>query len=133
MKSTIFLIPLILLFSACNIVKQSDSNKIVDYPDVEAKYPGGEEAMKTFLANNIRYPEIAMENGDQGKVYIKFIVEKNGSISEIEILRGVSSAIDAESKRVISIMPNWEPAQANGEFVRAYCRIPINYVLQNTD
>lgn len=103
---------------------------IVDYPDQEAEFPGGMAAMKQFLADNIKYPEIAMEMGDQGKVFVEFVVEKDGSISQIKILRGVSKEIDREAKRVVGIMPKWAPAEAKGESVRARCRIPINFVLQ---
>jgi protein TonB len=103
---------------------------IVDYPDKEATFPGGAAAMKKFLAENIQYPEIAMELGDQGKVYVEFVVNKDGSIEQVKIMRGVSSEIDREAKRVVRSMPKWTPAEASGESVRARCRIPINFVLQ---
>lgn len=103
---------------------------VVDYPDQEATFPNGTDGMKRFLAQNIIYPEISMELGDQGKVFIEFIVEKNGLISQVRILRGVSSEIDAESIRVVRSMPQWSPAESEGEIVRARCRIPINYILQ---
>lgn len=103
---------------------------IVDYPDKEATFPGGAAAMKQFLADNIKYPEIAMEMGDQGKVFIEFVVEKDGSITQIKILRGVSREIDTEAKRVVRQMPKWTPAESKGESVRARCRIPINFILQ---
>ncbi|MDG0973939.1 MAG: energy transducer TonB [Crocinitomicaceae bacterium] len=103
---------------------------IVDYPDQEATFPGGAAAMKQFLADKIKYPEIAMELGDQGKVFIEFVVEKDGSITQIKILRGVSKEIDREAKRVVSSMPKWAPAEAKGEAVRARCRIPISFILQ---
>ena len=103
---------------------------IVDYPDKEAEFPGGAAAMKQFLADNIKYPEIAMEMGDQGKVFIEFVVEKDGSITQIKILRGVSREIDLEAKRVVRDMPKWTPAESKGESVRARCRIPINFILQ---
>lgn len=103
---------------------------IVDYPDQEAEFPGGAAAMKQFLAENIKYPDIAMEMGDQGKVFLEFVVEKDGSITQIKILRGVSREIDQEAKRVVREMPKWKPAEARGESVRARCRIPINFILQ---
>jgi len=103
---------------------------IVDYPDKEATFPGGAAAMKQFLADNINYPEIAMEMGDQGKVFIEFVVEKDGSITQIKVLRGVSREIDREAKRVVRDMPKWTPAESKGESVRARCRIPINFILQ---
>ena len=103
---------------------------IVDYPDQEAEFPGGMAAMKKFLAENIKYPEIAMEMGDQGKVFVEFVVELDGSITQIKIIRGVSKEIDREAKRVVSKMPKWAPAESKGESVRARCRIPINFILQ---
>lgn len=103
---------------------------IVDYPDQEAEFPGGMAAMKQYLADNIKYPEIAMEMGDQGKVFVEFVVEKDGSITQIKILRGVSKEIDREAKRVVSGMPKWAPAESKGESVRARCRVPINFILQ---
>lgn len=104
--------------------------EIVDYPDVEAGFPGGAAAMKQFLADNIKYPEIAMELGDQGRVFIEFVVNKDGSIEQVKVLRGVSKEIDIEARRVVMKMPKWQPAESNGEPVRARCRIPINFILQ---
>src|SRR5690554_5178282 len=75
--------------------------EIVDYPDVEAGFPGGAAAMKQFLADNIKYPEIAMELGDQGRVFIEFVVNKDGSIEQVKVLRGVSKEIDIEARRVV--------------------------------
>ncbi|HLV41009.1 MAG TPA: TonB family protein [Brumimicrobium sp.] len=103
---------------------------IVDYPDVEAGFPGGAAAMKQFLADNIKYPEIAMELGDQGRVFIEFVVNKDGTIEQVKVLRGVSKEIDIEARRVVRKMPKWAPAESNGEPVRARCRIPINFILQ---
>lgn len=104
--------------------------RIVDYPDQEATYPGGASAMKQFLADNIKYPEISMELGDQGKVFIEFVVEKDGSITQIKVIRGVSKEIDREAKRVVKAMPKWVPAEQKGEIVRARCRIPVSFILQ---
>lgn len=103
---------------------------IVDYPDNEATFPGGPAAMKKFLADHIKYPEIAMELGDQGRVFIEFVVNKDGTIEQVKILRGVSKEINVEAKRVVHSMPKWTPASTGGENVRARCRIPINFILQ---
>lgn len=113
-----------------DMLDEEEPKKVVDYPDQEATFPGGVSGMKKFLANNILYPEISMELGDQGKVFVEFIVEKNGLISQVKVLRGVSSEIDAESIRVVRSMPVWSPAESAGEVVRARCRIPINYILR---
>ncbi|HZH86964.1 MAG TPA: TonB family protein [Brumimicrobium sp.] len=104
--------------------------EIVEYPEKEAGFPGGTAAMHKFLAENIKYPEVAMELGDAGRVFVEFVVNKDGSIEQVKILRGVSKEIDVEARRVVRKMPRWEPAQSNGEPVRARCRIPINFILQ---
>lgn len=133
MKHTsIFLLLILFILSSCGMrnPKMSESDEIVDYPDIEAQYPGGAEAMKKYLAKNIRYPEVSMVNGEQGKVYVQFVIEKDGSLTQIEVLRGVSEAIDKETIRVISTMPKWTPAIYKRKYVRARARIPINYKLE---
>lgn len=102
---------------------------IVDFPDVEAQFEGGPAAMKQFLIDNTKYPEISRQMGDQGKVYVKFVVERDGSISGIEIIKSVSKELDREAKRVVRSMPRWTPGEKNGEAVRSVCRIPINFTL----
>lgn len=129
------LIPILTLLltvfvTSCGNIKVSESNEIIDYPDVEAQYPGGAKAMKKFLANNIRYPEVSMDRGDQGKVFAQFVIEKNGTLTNIEVLKGVTKEIDAETIRVISTMPKWTPAIYNRKYVRARARLPINFVLE---
>lgn len=103
---------------------------IVDYPDQEAVFPGGMAAMQKFLAENVKYPEVSMEMGDQGKVFVEFVVDRDGSITQVKVLRGVSREIDTEARRVVRTMPKWAPGEANGEPVRTRCRIPINFTLQ---
>lgn len=108
---------------------EKDPDPIVDYPDKDASFPGGLDAMKAFLAENIKYPETALENGVQGRVYIQFVVYKDGSFDTIKILRGVSKEIDEEAKRVIGLMPDWIPAEVKGEPVNAWVRIPLSFKL----
>lgn len=129
MKQLLF-IATIFLLTSCGPTKFSKSDEIVDYPDIEAEYPGGAEAMKQFLARNINYPEVSMELGDQGRVFIEFIIEKDGSLSGVKVLRGVSNELDAESVRVVSKMKDWTPAIYKRKYVRARARIPINYILE---
>lgn len=129
MKQLLF-ITTIFLLTSCGPTKFSKSDEIVDYPDIEAEYLGGAEAMKQFLARNINYPEVSMELGDQGRVFIEFIIEKDGSLSGVKVLRGVSNELDAESVRVVSKMKDWTPAIYKRKYVRARARIPINYILE---
>lgn len=99
------------------------------YPDKGAYYPGESEAMKQFLAGNIKYPEKSVELNDQGRVYLEFIVEIDGSISNINIRKGVSNEIDSEAKRAVESMPNWVPAELDGKSVRTKVRLPLNFCL----
>ncbi|MCJ8291799.1 MAG: energy transducer TonB [Crocinitomicaceae bacterium] len=102
---------------------------ILEFTDVEAIFPGGEKAMMKFISDNIKYPEVDKEMGTQGRVYVQFVVEKDGSLSNISIMRGVSKTIDREAKRVIRLMPKWKPAEAAGKIVRCRSRLPITFVL----
>lgn len=97
--------------------------------DRDAKFPGGIEAMKKYLSKNITYPEISMELGDYGRIFVEFVVNKDGSIEQVKVLRGVSAELDEEALRVVSEMPNWIPAIYKGEITRARCKIPINFEL----
>lgn len=101
--------------------------EIVEFPDVEAQFDG---QLQSWIAENIQYPEIAIQNDDQGKVYLSFVVEKDGSISSVVIERGVTQEIDREAKRVLRKMPKWKPAEVKGKNVRTRCRVPINFTLE---
>ena len=94
------------------------------------EFPGGEAALRKYLSNSVKYPRIATENGVQGKVYVNFVVDKSGSISNVKVVRGVDSALDNEAVRVIKAMPKWIPGKQNGETVRVSYTVPINFVLQ---
>ena len=103
---------------------------IVDFPDVEAGFPGGQAAMMKWINDNIKYPQTSIEMNEQGRVFLSFVVETNGSISNVKIERGISIDLDREAKRVIKKMPNWVPGESAGRAVRARCRLPINFQLQ---
>ncbi|HEY3369886.1 MAG TPA: TonB family protein [Prolixibacteraceae bacterium] len=93
------------------------------------EYPGGEAALRKYLSNNVHYPQIATENGVQGKVYVNFVVDRDGGISNVKVVRGVDSALDKEAVRVVKAMPKWIPGKQNGETVRVSYTVPINFVL----
>ncbi|SFD98986.1 energy transducer TonB [Thermophagus xiamenensis] len=94
------------------------------------EFPGGEQALHKFLASNIEYPVIAQENGIQGRVYVKFVVNTDGSITDVEIARGVDPSLDKEALRVVRSMPKWKPGKQRGKAVRVSYTVPINFVLQ---
>lgn len=103
--------------------------EIIDFPDVEASFPGGAAEMQKWINQNVRYPQMAIENNEQGKVYLSFVVEPNGEITNVVIERGVSTDLDREAKRLVREMPKWVPGEANGRKVRARFRMPINFTL----
>jgi len=97
----------------------------------QAEFPGGTAAMMKWLNNNVRYPESAQQNDIQGRVIVKFVVEKDGSIGKAEILKGVDRDLDREALRVVKKMPKWQPGKNNGVAVRSYFNLPVVFKLQN--
>ena len=94
------------------------------------EFPGGELALRKYIANAIKYPVIAQENGIQGKVYVTFVVDKDGGISDARIARGVDPSLDKEALRVVNTLPKWKPGMQRGKPVRVSYTVPINFVLQ---
>lgn len=94
------------------------------------EFPGGMKNLGKFLEKNVKYPTIALENGVQEKIYIQFVVEKDGSVSGAEILRGDNPALVKEALRVVSLLPKWKPGRQAGEAVRCYYRVPVNFKLE---
>ena len=94
-------------------------------------FPGGESAMYKWLQDNIIYPAAASEEGVQGKVTVQFIVEKDGSITHVQVVRGNHPALDAEAARVIRKMPRWTPGRNNGQPVRVTYHLPVQFKLAN--
>ena len=103
--------------------------EIIDFPDVEAGFPGGAAAMQQWIGENVQYPQTAIEMNEQGRVYLSFVVESDGSIGGIQVERGVSADLDREAKRLLRRMPKWTAGEAGGRKVRTRCRLPINFTL----
>ena len=101
----------------------------IDKVDEKPSFPGGESAMKSYLNSNIKYPDVAQENGVQGRVIVQGIIEKDGSISDVKISRSVDPSLDREALRVVKAMPKWTPAKLKGKPVRTKCSIPIVFRL----
>lgn len=93
-------------------------------------FPGGEKKMMEYVAKNVKYPQLAKEVGTQGRVFVSFVVEKDGSITNVTILRGIGSGCDEEAMRVVKSMPKWNPGLQCGRAVRVSCNLPINFKLQ---
>jgi len=94
------------------------------------EFPGGELALRQYIANAIKYPVIAQENGIQGRVYVTFVVNTDGSIADARIARGVDPSLDKEALRVVNILPKWKAGKQRGKPVRVSYTVPINFVLQ---
>jgi len=105
------------------------NDAIVEFPDVEAGFPGGPAAMMRWINSHVVYPQTSIEMNEQGRVFLSFVVEKDGSITEVVVERGVSMDLDREARRLIRSMPNWSPGVSAGGAVRARCRLPINFQL----
>lgn len=102
---------------------------IFDIIEEEPVFPGGDEAMQQFIRDNLVYPAEAKEKGEQGKVYVRFVVEADGTITNVVIARGVSPSIDAEALRIVKLMPNWNPGMYKGTPVLTNVVIPIVFKL----
>lgn len=94
------------------------------------EFPGGDLALRKYIAQAIKYPVIAQENGIQGKVYVNFVVNTDGSVTDAKIARGVDPSLDKEALRVINSLPKWKPGKQRGKPVRVSFTVPINFVLQ---
>ena len=94
------------------------------------EFPGGQQALMKFLSSNIRYPQMALANDIQGRVVVKFVVEKDGSVSDVQVVRGVDKDLDKEAVRVVKSMPKWQPGKNNGQAVRCYFNLPVTFKIQ---
>jgi len=97
------------------------------------EYPGGDDARIKFMVENIKYPEQAKKNGIQGVVFVSYVVEKDGKISNIKTIRGIGGGCDEEAERVISLMPNWKPGIQRGQPVRVQFNLPVRFSLDKTN
>lgn len=102
----------------------------IDKVDEKPSFPGGESTMKSYLNSNVKYPDVAQENGVQGRVIVESIIEKDGSMSDVKVIRSVDPSLDREALRVVKAMPKWTPAKLKGIPVRTKCTTPVVFRLQ---
>lgn len=110
--------------------KHEEENKVFDIVEQQPLFPGGPTALMKYLSENTKYPVVAQENGVQGRVTVQFVVEKDGSISDVHVLKGVDPSLDKEAVRVVKSMPRWTPGKQNGITVRVNYRVPVLFRLQ---
>jgi TonB family protein len=109
----------------------SGEDKVFTVVEEQPEFPGGYDSMMVFIRRNLRYPAEARQKGLEGTVYTSFIVEKDGSVTDVKTIRGISPDADAEAARVIQLFPNWNPGKQGGEIVRVRFVMPIKYKLSN--
>ena len=107
-----------------------EETKIFTVVEQMPMFPGGDAALMGYLRDNIHYPTVAAENGVQGRVVVGFVVERDGSITDVNILRSVDPSLDREAMRVVKSMPRWTPGKQNGSAVRVKYQVPVTFRLQ---
>ena len=104
--------------------------KVFEVVEQMPSFPGGQSALMEWLSNNVKYPVVAQENGVQGRVVVSFVVERDGSITDVKVVRGVDPSLDREASRVVRAMPRWIPGKQNGSAVRVKYNVPVAFRLQ---
>ena len=110
--------------------KPEVATKVFDVVEEMPSFPGGQAALMSYLNSNVKYPVVAQENGVQGRVIISFVVERDGSISDVKVARSVDPSLDREAQRVVKSMPRWTPGKQNGQTVRVKYTVPVVFRLQ---
>lgn len=131
MKKLVILLGFLLLGAGISFAQEKTNipRQILTEADQMPEFPGGMEALKTYLGKTIRYPKSAYKKEIQGRVLARFIVEPDGTITDPEILSSLSEDCDKETLRVIRKMPRWHPARQNNAFVAVYYTLPITFSL----
>lgn len=112
---------------AANDNEVSNTFNPTSITSAQAAFPGGTSALMQYLADEITFPESAREQGDEGSVYVQFVVTPEGDITDAKVVKSVSAALDAEALRAIQAMPNWAPAYYNGRAVKSKVTVPVRY------
>lgn len=111
--------------------KKQDASRPYTYVEQMPTYKGGEEALLPFLGNNIKYPEAAIEAGTEGLAVVSFIIEKDGSVTDVQVVKNLSAETDQEAARVVKLTSgNWTPGRQGGEIVRVKYNLPIRFALK---
>lgn len=116
---------------AAPVEEEEEEEVIFVVVETMPEFPGGQQALFKYLSDNVKYPVIAQENGIQGRVICQFVVNKDGAIVDVEVVRsGGDPSLDKEAVRVIKSMPNWKPGKQRGKAVRVKYTVPVNFKLQ---
>ncbi len=110
--------------------ERDESNEIFVFAEEMPEFPGGQVAMQKFIAENIKYPVIAKENRVQGRVYVEFVVNEKGAVTNPRVMRGVDPNLDREALRVVQAMPNWKPGKQRNKAVKVSITLPVNFKIE---
>ena len=110
--------------------KHEEDNKVFEVVEQMPSFPGGYAALMQWLGSNMKYPTIAAENNVQGRVIVQFVVEKDGSVTDVHVAKSVDPSLDKEASRVVKAMPKWIPGKQNGSAVRVKYTVPVTFKLQ---
>ena len=110
-----------------NAVQGKDAEYAFEQLEVKPEYPNGNEGLGKYLSENIKYPKKALKNGVSGKVFVQFVIDKTGKVTNVVAVRGVEKSLDKEAVRVIKSMPKWKPGMKDGQPVKVKYTIPINF------
>lgn len=106
------------------------SSKIYDFTEEQPEFPGGSKAMMEFLLKNVRYPETALDNAIEGTAVVQFVIEKDGSVSEVRVVRDPGGGLGEEAERVVKAMPRWKPGKQSNKAVRVKMSAPVRFKLE---
>ena len=110
--------------------KKTANDKVLEKAEVMPEFPGGDQAMMDFVAKNVQYPQEARDKEISGRVLVGFIVEKDGSIADVKVVKGIGGGCDEEAVRVVKAMPKWKPGKDKGKPVRVSYMMPFTFKLQ---
>ncbi|TLX76889.1 energy transducer TonB [Labilibacter sediminis] len=110
--------------------EESDDAPVFFIVEEMPVFPGGDTELRKYIAQSVKYPVIAQENGIQGRVYVQFVVGTDGAVTQVKVARGVDPNLDKEAIRVVQSMPKWKPGKQRGKAVKVSYTVPINFVLQ---
>ncbi|MGD9491983.1 MAG: energy transducer TonB [Bacteroidales bacterium] len=132
---------LFFIFTICIIVLQAQTTdsthteskdiSVFNLVEKQPEFPGGEQALLDYIGSNIHYPKKARRKNIQGTVYVSFIIETDGNVSSVRVLRGIGGGCDEEAVRVVTLMPDWKPGYQRGKPVRVQFNLPIRFILDD--
>jgi len=127
LRTIVIIFVLMLFFTAKANAQVSNEGHVHTISSIQPQFPGGQEAMRAFFAEHLRYPQEARDSNIQGQVLVSFIIDTVGAVSDVEVVRGVHPSLDKEAVRLVEMMPNWIPGKSRNRPVRVQFHMPVNF------